>query len=185
MNQITPVIKAPLSPKSNADIRRAQNKVIERLSADPMAARTTITTTGRVGEGLACHVQQGKFETIMDMGPAMGGAAFGPSPGFFARAAVVGCVSIAVKMTAAREGLDVRTVDVKIDVDCDDLAIFALGGGDAGTLESRIAIMVETSEPDDIIADLTNRALAHAPWFLGLKEANTVIVETHTTASLR
>ncbi len=181
MNQITPVIKAPLSPKSNAEIRQAQNKVIERLSADPMAARTTITTTGRVGEGLACYAQQGKFETMMDMGPAMGGAALGPSPGFFARAAVVGCVSIAIKMTAAREGLDVRAVDVQIEVDCDDLAIFALGGGDASPLESRIAITVETSEPDYVIADVTNRALAHAPWFLGLKEANTVVVTTSTT----
>ena len=181
MNEIAIKNQTPLPLATNDEIRHAQTKVIERLSADPVAARVTISAAGHVGDGLACTVKQGKFTTTMDMGPAMGGAAFGPSPGFFARAAIIGCVAIAIKMTAAREGLKVQSVDVDLETDSDDLAIFGLGGGNAAPLETRISIMVNASEPDGIIADLIERVLKYDPWFLALRDAQTVLVDARFT----
>lgn len=163
---------------ANDDIRVAQTKVIERLSADPQAACTTIALTGRVSDGLACTVEQGKLSAVMDMGPAMGGAALGPSPGFFARAAIAGCVAIGVKMTAAREGLDVSAVDVSVETDFDDLALFGLGSGHAAPTETRISLVLVSSEPEQVLADLTDRVLAFDPWFLALRDTQKVMVET-------
>ena len=94
--------EASAQPLRDAIIRESQNKVIARLEERPELAISTIATSGRIEDGLACHVQQGKFTTVTDLGRGMGGDAAGPSPGFLARAAIVGCVGMAVKMLAAR-----------------------------------------------------------------------------------
>ena len=88
---------------ADARIQSAQRAVIERIAAAPEKARSTIRTTGEIGEGLSCRVRQGKFEAVTDLSLGMGGDCTGPSPGFFARVGIVGCVGIAVKMLAARE----------------------------------------------------------------------------------
>ena len=124
----------------DAQIREAQNAVIARMLSDLSKARSTLLTTGRVGDGLACHVTQGRFEAVLDLGFAMGGECAGPSPGFFARAAIAGCVAMAVKMLAAREGFRFDNVDVTVETDFDDAALFGLGSGQAAPLETRIGI---------------------------------------------
>lgn len=171
-------VTKPLAATTDEHIRNSQEKVKARLSADPQAARTTITTTGRVDEGLACHVQQGKFSTVMDMGPAMGGTMRGPSPGFFARSAIIGCISIAIKMKAAQESLDVRSVNVIVETDFDDLGMFGLGSGRAAPLETRINIEIDTPETEDTISELVNWVLTFDPWFLALRDEQSVVVDT-------
>ena len=159
----------------DARIREAQAAVVARMSVAPEKARSTLRTRGIVGEGLACDVTQGKFAATLDLGPGMGGDAAGPSPGFFARAAIVGCVAIAVKMLAAREGLFFSAVDVEVEMDFDDAALFGIGGGNAAPITSRIAIAIETEEDDARVRDLVARALAMDPWFLALRDPQHVI----------
>lgn len=177
-----PILSTPRAIATDPEIRSAQTRVIDRLSADPEAAKVTIAMTGRVAEGLACVVQQGKFSAVMDMGPAMGGAALGPSPGFFARAAIAGCLSIAIKMTAAREGLNVRAVDVTVETDFDDLAIFGLGTRNAAPTETRISLALDSPEPEPVLEDLTARVLACDPWFLALRDKQRVVTSIAITA---
>ena len=155
-------------------IRDSQNLVIERMKADPDAARSTIISTGSVREGLACTVQQGKFSAIMDLGHAMGGDAAGPSPGFFARAGIVGCVAIATKMAAARAGISIRQIMVEVETDFDDLAIFGLGGSSAAPTETRVTISIDSDEDEAEISGLVARVLEIDPWFLALRDAQNV-----------
>ena len=58
---------------------------------------------------------------------AFGGAATGPSPGFHARAAVASCAAIGIKSAAARAGLALEQVNVRVEMDFDDRAIFWYG----------------------------------------------------------
>jgi uncharacterized OsmC-like protein len=155
-------------------IRESQIGVIERLQASPDAARSTITSRGRVEEGIACTVTQGRFSAVMDLGPAMGGDAAGPSPGFFARAGVVGCVAISTKMTAAREGLTLRSVDVEVETDFDDLALFGLGGPTAAPTETRVTVTIDSDENPAALSDLVGRVLEMDPWFLALRDRQRV-----------
>lgn len=155
-------------------IRTAQTAVIARMSADLGAARSTIVTSGRVEEGLACNVAQGKFRATLDLGPGMGGDAAGPSPGFHARAAIVGCVAIAIKMLAAREGVRLEAVDVVIETDFDDAALMGLGTGSAAPVETRIAIAVQSPASPEIVQQIVDRALAADPWFLALRDPQIV-----------
>ncbi|PCD77385.1 OsmC family protein [Pseudothioclava arenosa] len=173
MSKMISTTAAPL-PERDEAIRKAQTAVIERMSADLDAACNTLVTTGRIEAGLACHVTQGKFSATLDMGPGMGGDGLGPSPGFFARAGVVGCVAIGVKMMAAREGLVFRTLDVTIECDFDDAALMGLSPRSAAPLASRIKIAIDTDADPATVEDLVSRALAVDPWFLALRDAQVV-----------
>lgn len=165
----------------DAAIRTAQAAVIARMRADLAAARSTIVTTGEVDEGLACHVRQGKFATTVDLGPGMGGSATGPSPGFHARAAICGCVAIAVKMLAAREGFTFQKVSVTVETDFDDGALFGLGERSAAPLETRVSILIQSDEDENAVCGLVDRALAMDPWFLALRDAQRVSRTVETT----
>ncbi|SDL85131.1 OsmC family protein [Aliiruegeria lutimaris] len=155
-------------------IREAQSAVVERIRADPAKARSTLRTTGHVGEGLACEVVQGPFSATLDLGKGMGGDAAGPSPGFFARAAIAGCVGIAVKMLAAREGVRFNCVDIAVETDFDDAALFGIGGGNAAPVRTRVSIDIDTDAQGDIVESIVDRALAMDPWFLALGNAQDV-----------
>lgn len=166
----------PALCERDARIRDNQNRVIANMVAVPEPARSTIVTTGRVGEGLACTVTQGRFETRMDLGPGMGGDASAPSPGFYARAAIAGCVAIAVKMTAARSGLSFREVNVEVATDFDDSALFGLGNASAAPTETRLTIRIDSDEPRAEIDRLVARTLEMDPWFLALRDPQVVVV---------
>ena len=174
MEQIDQVLMP--SPMRDARIRDAQNAVIARMKKDPEKARSTLAVTGRVEEGLACKVTQGKFEAVLDLGPGMGGDAAGPSPGFFARAAIAGCVGIAIKMLAAREGRVFRSVDVTVETDFDDAALFGIGNGSAAPEETRVSIDISTEEEAAVARDIVDRALRMDPWFVALRDPQ--VVET-------
>jgi uncharacterized OsmC-like protein len=171
----------PISARDEV-IRQAQTAVIERMRQDLAAACNTLVTTGRIEEGLTCHAVQGEFHATMDMGPGMGGDAAGPSPGFFARAAIVGCVGIGVKMTAAREGLAFRSVDVTIECDFDDAALMGLSPRTAAPLETRIRIEIDTDEDRATVQNLVDRVLKKDPWYLALRDAQVVQHEIHMAA---
>jgi len=155
-------------------IQEAQRRVIDRIRADPARARSTITTTGRVCDGLVCEVRQGKFHTVMDLGRGMGGDASAPSPGFFARAAIAGCVAISIKLLAARESLHFKAVDVDVETDFDDAALYGMGSGNAGPHETRLTIAVKTNEPEARVSEVVDRAIEAAPWFLALRAPQAV-----------
>lgn len=173
MLEDTAITTPALSPRDR-NVRAKQTDVIERMRADLSAAQSTIVASGRVGDGLTCHITQGKFTAIADMGPGMGGDAEGPSPGFYARAGIVGCVAIGVKMLAAREGLVFRSVEVTVETDFDDAALMGLSPRTAAPTETRISIAIDTDADAGMVRDLTDRALSVDPWFLALRDAQVV-----------
>lgn len=165
---------SPQNTDRDAHIRDAQNAVIARMKSDPSKARSTVKTNGHIGEGLACHVTQGRFEIMLDMGRAMGGECAGLSPGFHGRAAIAACVAMAVKMLAARESVRFEAVDVSVEMDFDDAALFGLGSGHAAPLDTRIAIDVTTDAADSTVRGIVDQALAWDIWYLALRDPQQV-----------
>lgn len=161
---------------NDTHIQTCQNLVIKHLTENPSQSLSTTTITGTVRDGLQCQVTQGRHSVSMDMGKAMGGNATAPSPGFFAKAGMVGCIAIATRMTAAREGLSIRSVHVEVETDSDTLAIFGLGGGNAAPLDTRVRIMIDSDEPDAQIDALVDRVLSRDTWFLALRDAQPVTI---------
>lgn len=159
-----------------ADIRAAQQRAIDAFTRKPSAALDTVRGSAHVGEGLACTFRQGDREAVMDMGKTLGGQGLGPTPGFYFRAAVAGCVAIGIKLAAAREGLALDAVDVDLEMDFDDSAMLGMGANSAAPLATRLGIRLASPEPPAQLRAMVDRALAADPFFLALRDAQKVAV---------
>ena len=164
-------------------IRASQSSVIARMQVDPDACQRTYSTRGQIRAGLACHIEQGRLSAITDLGPAMGGDAAGPSPGFYARSAIVGCVGIGIKMLAVREGLVLQTLTVTVETDFDDTALMGLGANAAAPMATRVIIDIESTEDPAHIARIVDIALERDPWFLALRDAQVVEPQLNLSAA--
>jgi len=168
-------------PDSAADIRAKQTRMIKVFESRPDAAFGTKVAHATVGAGLRCDFTQGEETAVMDMPEIMGGTNTGPTPGFYARAGIAGCLGIGIKMTAIAEGLDLQSIDIAIETDFDDGAIFGVGPNSAAPLETRLAITLTSGEPEDALRALVDTAMNRDPWFLALRDAQNVVTNLTVT----
>lgn len=159
---------------NHLEIRAAQERVADVFRRKPAAALSTARGSAALTEGLFCTYRQDGREAAMDMGTVLGGEGAAPTPGFYFRAAVAGCVAIGIKMTAVREGMDVRNVRVDLEMDFDDSALVGMGSTSAAPLETRLSISVDTDGDLDALTAMVNRALAADPFFLALRDKQLV-----------
>lgn len=158
----------------NAEIRAAQERVITVFREKPKAALSTIRGSGRIEDGLTYTFRQGDHEAVMDMKKVLGGEEKGPTPGFFIRAGLAGCVAIGIKLTAIRESVPLDAVDVGVEMDFDDGALLGVGSNKAAPLATRLIIAIESPAPWDVVTAMVDRALAVDPFFLALRDAQDV-----------
>ncbi len=164
-------------PDSAEEIRAKQARVIKVFESRPEAAFSTKAASAVVGDGLRCHFTQDDETAVMDMPEIMGGTGTGPTPGFFARAGIAGCLGIGIKISAIHAGLDLKSVAVDIETDFDDGAMFGLGENSAAPLETRLAVTITSDEPEEAVRALVDRAMEQDPWFLALRDAQKVVTD--------
>lgn len=111
---------------SDEAIRQPQARVMEVFEKRPAAGQSTPAVSAHIEDGLRCAVAEGDHTVVADMPEVMGGDAAGPSPGFYARAGLASCIAIRIKMTAVREGHVLARVEVRVETDFDDAALFGL-----------------------------------------------------------
>jgi uncharacterized OsmC-like protein len=155
-------------------LRSAQERAISIIQRKQSAALHSAKASGRLGEGLRCTVSSDELDVRMDMPKAFGGDGSAPSPGFFVRAGLIGCVAIGIKMTAAREGIPLESVDVDVEMDFDDGALFGLGDNTAAPLETRLTITLKSPAPWSAVGEMVRRALAVDPYYLAIRDAQRV-----------
>ena len=160
--------------ETNQKIKSALDRMVDVFEKRPEAAHCTLAASGTVEDGLKCTVTDGTHTAVMDLPVIMGGEGAGPSPGFHARAGIVGCVAIGIKMMAARAGLALQSVNVGVETDFDDGAPFGLCNKTAAPLETRVSIQVESDAPEDEVSAFIEDVLTRDTWFLALKEAQSV-----------
>ena len=158
----------------NEKIRSAVERVADVFRRKPSAALSSIRATGRIDEGLICNVRQGNYQAAMDMPEPIGGDGSAPTPGFFIRAGLVGCIAIGIKLTAAREGMDIGAIDVDVEMDFDDGAMIGVGDSSAAPLETRVTVAIESTAPWEEVTAMVGRALDRDPYFLALRDAQSV-----------
>lgn len=158
----------------DTEIRDALNRVIEVFKDRPQKALSTDHATAVVEDGLKCTFRQGERSAVLDMPEIMGGGNAGPTPGFYARAGIAGCVSIGIKEAAILAGLVFDKITVDIETDFDDGAAFGLGTASAAPLETRLAIRIETDVPEAKVSALIDEVLGKDPWYLALRNAQSV-----------
>ena len=160
----------------DVEIRAAQERAADIFRRKPGAALSTKRASGHLSQGLVCTVHQDDYKAVMDMPPPIGGEGSAPTPGFFIRAGLAGCVAIGIKLAAAREGIAVETIDVDVDMDFDDSALLGMGGNTAAPLETRLTITLKSAAPWSEVTAMVQRALAADPFYLALRDAQNVKV---------
>lgn len=155
----------------NEKIRIAIERVSDVFRKKPAAAFNTKRATGSVEHGLVCHARQDDYTATMDMPEPIGGDGSAPSPGFHIRVGLVGCIAVGIKLTAAREGIDIGRIDVDVEMDFDDAAMIGVSDNTAAPLETRITIAIESAAPWDQVAAMVGRALERDPYFVAFRDA--------------
>ncbi len=158
----------------NGHVREAQMRAISVYAKRPERAQVVNRGTAEVRDGLRCSYEQDGHRISIDMPSAIGGSEDGPSPGYFGRAAICGCLSIGIKMAAARENLHLDAVRVGIAQDWDNRGVLGMEGASPVPSETRITIEIESRAPRAVLDDMVARALATDPWFLAFRDAQPV-----------
>ncbi len=161
----------------NSHAREAQLRAISIFTKRPERAQVVNRGTAKVTDGLSCIFEQDGHRLSIDMPVAIGGCDTAPAPGYFGRAAICSCLAIGIKMTAARENLQLDSVCVGIEQDWDNRGVLAMEGASPVPSETRIAINIATAEGEKNVGALVARALEKDPWFLALRDAQPVTSE--------
>jgi uncharacterized OsmC-like protein len=162
------------------DIRESIEEAVRHLSEHPDEARyTDAPATAVLRDGLRVEVRgPGTERLVTDMSPGIGGRGEEPSPGWLFRAATASCVATTVAMQAAREDVDLSSLEVVVDSESDDRGILGIDESvPPGPLGMRIRISARTEGREDHVRDVIERGAARCPVCDATKRAVDVSLE--------
>lgn len=168
----------------NIHARDAQLRAISIYARRPDQAQVMHCGIAEIRNGLTCTYEQDGHRVTIDMPTAIGGDNQGPSPGYFGRAAICGCLAIGIKMMATREDLRIDKVQVELEQNWDNRGVLAVDGASPTPLATRITIAISSPEQRDRVNDLIVRALTRDPWFLAFRDAQPVTMKVSINEAL-
>jgi uncharacterized OsmC-like protein len=150
---------------STPKIREAIDTLSVAFSAEPAKARAkNAPATARLNEGLQFEVT-GPYDAriVTDMPPAMGGAATGPNPGWFLRAALASCTATAIAMRAAKLGITLQTLELTVESESDTRGLLGLGDVSAALCAVRTKVKIRGNATPEALRELAAWGEAHSP----------------------
>ena len=110
------------------NIHNSIEGTISYLKANPEKAfKKGTAATAVLEKGLKVRTVGPENEVIIsDMPPTVGGEGSAPTPGWFMQAALATCNATGIAMKAAREGIELNTLEVSIDTESDTRGIFGI-----------------------------------------------------------
>jgi uncharacterized OsmC-like protein len=165
-------------------IRSGFQRVAATLAQRPAFGLGTGISKASIRDGLTCQVTEGNWTLIADMPEQVGGNAAGPTPGVFGRAALGSCLAIGYMMRAATMNIPITSLEVEVQADYDDGALFGTAPGvPPGYLEIRYTINVESEAPEERIMELLDEADRHSPYLDVFKRAQHCVREVRIVTS--
>jgi uncharacterized OsmC-like protein len=160
-------------------IKQAFERSAKALSLKPSLGNGTGVSKTKVKKGLTCEIQEGNWKFLADMPASVGGNAEAPTPGVYGRAALGSCLAIGYMMRAAKWGITVEALEVEVQADYDDGALFGVSDKDPGYLEVRYIVTIETDAPEEDILKWLDEADEHSPYLDVFSRGQTCKREVH------
>lgn len=142
------------------NIKKAFNRCRIALKMFPFLGQKNEKVTVHSGQGLTCEVDCGSLKYNVDMPPQVGGGATAPTPGEYEAGALGSCVSIMVRMWAAKLGVPIKSIKVEVEYEADRRFLFNIGDVSPHwkSLSYNITVVSPASEADVMrVLDLAHR----------------------------
>jgi uncharacterized OsmC-like protein len=164
-----------------AEIKEQIGNAVRYLTEHPDEARYTDSVArATLGDALRVEVEgPDGLRITTDMPSAIGGLQAEPSPGWLYRAAMASCVASTVAMEAAREGVDLRSLQVEVDSESDDRGILGMDEAvPAGQLSTRVRVTIEADGVAEArLREIVERGASRCPSYDATKRAVDVSLE--------
>jgi uncharacterized OsmC-like protein len=114
----------------SSDIGKAVANVEQYLQAQSNPGpRADVPATATIEDGLKCRIESPDGTAIYtDMPRSIGGSASANSPGWHLRAALASCDATLLAIRAARLGLNLNSIEVRVEATSDGRGMFLDGG---------------------------------------------------------
>jgi uncharacterized OsmC-like protein len=161
--------------RDDEKLKLAFTRISRTLSQRPAFGLGTGISKASVKNGLTCEIREGDWTLTADMPEQAGGNAAGPTPGVYGRAALGSCLAIGYMMRAAIMGIPVAGLEIEIQADFDDGALFGTAAADIppGYLEIRYSVTVDSDAPEEAIMQMLDEADKHSPYLDVFSRAQT------------
>jgi uncharacterized OsmC-like protein len=149
---------------SQEKIKEAVSRSTKALSLKPSLGLGTGISKTKITNGLRCEITEGNHKLIADMPESVGGNATGPTPGVYGRAAFGSCLAIAYMLKASAMNIRINALQVDVQADYDDGALFGTSSAPPGYLEVRYTVTVESDAAEEEILQMLDMADKHSPY---------------------
>lgn len=156
-------------------IKSAFSRVSGTLAQRPSFGLGTGISKATIKNGLTCEVKEGNWTLTADMPEQAGGNAAGPTPGVYGRAALGSCLAIGYMMRASAMGIPIAGLEVEIQADYNDGALFGTTASDTppGYLDIRYLITIDSDAPEEDIMKMLDESDRHSPYLDVFSRAQT------------
>lgn len=154
-------------------VRVAFERCAKALTLRPSLGLSTGVSRTRIRQGLTCEIEEGPWKLVADMPAQAGGNGTGPTPGVLGRAAFGSCLAIGYMMQAARLGVPITSIEVEVQADYDDGALFGVSSAPPGYLDVRYTVTVESSATESDVLRVLDEGDAHSPYLDVFSRAQT------------
>jgi uncharacterized OsmC-like protein len=118
----------------------------------------------RIINGLSCESREGEYVFYTDMPSQVGGNETGPTPGVLGRAALGSCLAMGYMMWASRLDVIIDSLEVQIEADYDDGALFGTSDAVPGYSEIRYIVKIKSPASKKVIENVLNQGDNHSPY---------------------
>jgi len=121
--------------------------------------------TAVVEDGLRCRIESPDGRSVhTDMSVSLGGTASANSPGWLMRAAIASCDATLLAMRAARKGIELDSIKVRVDAKSDGRGMLLDEGISPKSSEVRVLFDIRAANVSrKEIQELADWVTAHAP----------------------
>lgn len=145
-------------------IKEAVSRSTKALSLKPSLGLGTGISKTKIINGLTCEITEGNYKLIADMPESVGGNAAGPTPGVYGRAALGSCLAIGYMMKASEMNIKIDSLEVEVQADYDDGALFGTSAAARGYLEIRYTVTIESDAGEKEILQMLDEGDKHSPY---------------------
>ncbi len=150
--------------KEQEDIKNKFIRSQKALTLKPSLGLGTGISTTRITNGLTCEITEGDWVFKADMPKQVGGNATASSPGALGRAAFGSCLAIGFMLWASKLDITIDRLEVEVQADYDDGALFGTSDNYPGYLEVRYLVRVKSPASREDIEHLISVGEKHSPY---------------------